>query len=134
MDVFGRSTNGYNPVKHHDDYSDDSSGGGDDDDFVQQHLRNQRTQLQKQDEGLEMLAQSAQRLGQMSMGIHEELDIQNQMLDDMEHDLGEATSNLDRVTKRTRELIRKSGGMKNFMIILTLIGIVVVLVFLLIYF
>lgn len=36
-----------------------------------------KIQLKQQDEGLEMLGQSASRLGQLSMNITEELDTQN---------------------------------------------------------
>ena len=46
-------------------------------DFIQQQIRGQRLQMQEQDAGLEMLGQSAQRLGQLSLGISEELGHQN---------------------------------------------------------
>jgi hypothetical protein len=55
----------------------DSSESDDDDDFVRNHLRKQQQQLEQQDKGLEMLSQSAERLGQLSMNIHEELGQQN---------------------------------------------------------
>jgi len=55
------------------DFSDDD----DDEDFIQRQVRNQRLQMQQQDEGLEMLSKSASRLGQLSMGIAEELSMQN---------------------------------------------------------
>mmetsp|Transcript_33289 Transcript_33289/g.47263 ORF Transcript_33289/g.47263 Transcript_33289/m.47263 type:complete len:91 (+) Transcript_33289:474-746(+) len=87
----------------------------------------------KQDEGLEMLAQSAQRLGQMSENIHEELAYQNQVLEDIENDLDDATDNLDMVTRRTKEMIKKAGGKQNFMIILCLCAVVIVLFILVIY-
>jgi tetrahydromethanopterin S-methyltransferase subunit B len=89
--------------------------------------------MQRQDHGLEMLAQSAQRLGQMSTTISEELDYQNRMLDDMEEDLDVATDNLDLVTLKTREMIQRAGGKQNFLIILVLVGIAMVLFFLILY-
>ena len=49
----------------------------DEDDFIQKQIRNQRMQLKKQDEGLEMLSMSASRLGELSMNIHTELEDQN---------------------------------------------------------
>ena len=88
----------------------------------------------RQDEGLEMLAQSAQRLGQMSTTITEELDYQNNMLDDMEEGLDTATDNLDMVTHKTKEMITKAGGKQNFLIILVLTGVAIVLFLLIIYF
>jgi hypothetical protein len=90
----------------------------------------QQQQMSRQDEGLEMLAQSAQRLGLMSNTITEELDYQNKMLVDMESDLDTATDNLDMVTRKTREMIKKAGGKQNFMIIVSLIGVALVLIYL----
>ena len=55
------------------------------------------------------------------------------MLNDMENDLSEATDNLEYVTRKTKELIQKSGGKKNFCIILGLIGVIVILFFLIVY-
>ena len=51
----------------------------------------------------------------------------------MENDLSDATDNLDYVTRKTKELIKKSGGKKNFCIIMGLIGVIVVLFFLIVY-
>lgn len=113
------------------DYSDASSDEGDD--FIQAAVRNQKSTLAAQDQGLEMLAQSANRLGQMSVGIQEELDYQNNLLNEMESDLETATDRLDLVTKKTKEMIHKAGGMKTFLLISVLVAIVVVLLFLILY-
>lgn len=55
----------------------DSDESDQEDDFIQQEIRNQRLQLQEQDNGLEFLSESATRLGSMSLGISEELNHQN---------------------------------------------------------
>ena len=89
--------------------------------------------MQQQDQGLEMLSQSAERLGQMSMNIHDELNQQNRMLDDMDRDLEEAGENLDMITRKTKELIEKSGGKGNCMLIVCLVITVVVLFLLVLY-
>ena len=57
----------------------------------------------------------------------------NRMLNEMETDLEQATENLSMVTIKTKELIQKSGGKRNFIIILVLSLIVVVLLFLILY-
>jgi t-SNARE complex subunit (syntaxin) len=80
-----------------------------------------------------MLAQSAQRLGQMSNTITEELDYQNKMLDNMEDDLETATDNLDVLTRKTKEMIKKAGGKQNFLIILVLSGVAIILLLLILY-
>ena len=46
-------------------------------DFIQRQIRQQHMQIKKQDDGLEMLSQSAKRLGTLSLGISEELNHQN---------------------------------------------------------
>mmetsp|Transcript_25044 Transcript_25044/g.35051 ORF Transcript_25044/g.35051 Transcript_25044/m.35051 type:complete len:135 (-) Transcript_25044:1314-1718(-) len=129
--IFGRSTSGNYRQIPVNEYSDDSSDEGDD--FIQQSIKSQQQQLQDQDQGLEMLSQSAMRLNQMSLNIHEELGYQNDMLDNMETDLDKATDNLDMLTLKTKEMIQKAGGKQNFLVILGLTGVVVVLLFLVMY-
>ena len=114
-------------------YDSDSDQDDFEDDFIQKQIRTQQLELQKQDEGLDMLTESANRLGTLSLGIHEELNSQNMMLDDMENELDKATTNLNIVTRKTRDLIKKSGGKRNFLIILSMSCVVVILLFLIIY-
>jgi ABC-type transport system involved in cytochrome c biogenesis ATPase subunit len=114
-----------------DDDSDDANG---DNDFTNNSLQRQQEQMRQQDEGLEMLSQSADRLGKMSMTISEELGHQNKMLDEMDQDLDDANENLDFVTRKTKEFIVQSGGQKNCLIIATLAGVVILLFFLIVYF
>ena len=72
----GMSAKGYSQVSRN-DYSDSDDSSFEGDDFIQSQIRQQRLQMKQQDEGLEMLSQSADRLGQLSLGIHEELGNQN---------------------------------------------------------
>ena len=121
----------YNPLSLG-EWSDDSSDEGERD-FVRDQIRSQRQQLKQQDEGLDMLGKSAERLGQLSMNISEELGQQNKMLDDMETGLDQATARLDFVTQKTKELISRSGGKQNFLIIVTLVAIAFILFLLVLY-
>jgi hypothetical protein len=76
------SSSNYNHVRNY-SYSESSSSSsdGEDDfrhhpdkeDFIQREIRQQRMLMRQQDEGLEMLGESATRLSQISLGIHEEL-------------------------------------------------------------
>lgn len=124
----------YSHVRGYSD-SDSSSDGGNpgEDDFIQREIRQQQMMMKEQDQGLEMLGQSAERLSKISLGIHEELGHQNKMLDEVENDLEAATTNLSAVTAKTKDLVRKSGGKRNFVIIVTLTIVVIVLLFLIIY-
>mmetsp|Transcript_26403 Transcript_26403/g.37706 ORF Transcript_26403/g.37706 Transcript_26403/m.37706 type:complete len:139 (+) Transcript_26403:35-451(+) len=124
----------YSQVRSYSDSDSDSSGDNiEDDDFVQREIRQQQMMMKQQDEGLEMLGQSADRLSQISMGIHEELGHQNKMLNEMEEDLETATENLNLVTRKTKELIQKSGGKRNFIIIVVLSVVMIILFFLVLY-
>ena len=109
------------------------SDSDEEDEFISQQIRHQQLELKRQDEGLDMLTESANRLGTLSLGIHEELNQQNIMLDEMENELDKATTNLGLVTKKTKELIQKSGGKRNFLIILAMSIVVVILLLLIIY-
>jgi hypothetical protein len=124
-------------TNHRHNYSrigyDSESGSDQEDDFISQQIRKQKLELKRQDDGLDMLTESASRLGALSLGIHEELNQQNKMLEDMEGDLENAMTSLEIVTQKTKDLIQKSGGKKNFLIILCMSIVVVVLLFLIIY-
>lgn len=89
--------------------------------------------MEQQDQGLDMLSVSVQRLGQLSMGISEEMGHQNKMLDSMEVDLDTATEDLDLVTRKTKEFIKASGGTKNCVVIMGLSAVALVLFLLLLY-
>ncbi|CAM9338122.1 unnamed protein product, partial [Sphacelaria rigidula] len=65
--------------------------------------------MQHQDEHLSDIGQSVSRLGHISLEISKELDTQNKMLDNVNTDFEEAIGGLDAVTKKTKELIKKSG-------------------------
>jgi hypothetical protein len=67
-------------------------------------MHRQQQLMQQQDQGLEMLAQSAERLGTLSMAIHDELGQQNKMLEEMDQDLDEAQEHLGYVTRKTKEV------------------------------
>lgn len=97
-------------------------------------IRNTKQVLMKmQDAGLDALSESVMRLGDMSNGISDELGQQNKMLDSMETDLDTAGDELDIVTRSTKQLIAKSGGMSTFCLILTLSIVVLFLLLLIIY-
>ncbi len=55
------------------------------------------------------------------------------MLNEMEEDLDTATQNLSLVTRKTKELIQKSGGKQNFIIIVVLSIVMIILFFLVVY-
>jgi len=70
-------TNGGYRDDDSDSSDDDDLGNAAQDDFVSREIRQQKLMLKQQDVGLELLSESADRLAQISMGIHEELGHQN---------------------------------------------------------
>ncbi|GMH59236.1 hypothetical protein TrLO_g15042 [Triparma laevis f. longispina] len=105
----------------------------DSDDDIMSAVRSQQEMLTHQDESLDVLGQSAARLGMISLEISDELQAQNKMLDEMGEDLDQADINLEIVTRKTKELIKKSGGCKYFSIIVVLSLVVAILFFLIVY-
>ena len=93
----------------------------------------QQMMMAKQDEGLEMLGQHVEQLGQMSLQIHDELHTQNSMLDDMDHELDQTTQQINYITQKTKDFIVASGGTSNFILILSLAVIAIVLFLLILY-
>lgn len=57
----------------------------------------------------------------------------NRMLDEMENDLDKTTQRLDFVTQKTKEMIKRSGGKQNFLIIVALIVVAFILILLILY-
>ncbi|KAG6577886.1 syntaxin-61 [Phytophthora cinnamomi] len=103
-----------------------------DDDYVAEQRRAQQVERQKQDESLDELHSAVKRLGDMSLNISTELDTQNKMLDDLNDDTDKAKQALEAVTRQTQELIKQSGGMKNFIVIIVLVLILLLLTYLVI--
>jgi t-SNARE complex subunit (syntaxin) len=119
----------YNPLSQLDEFSDDDDDGA----YGSHAAPTPQSLLQQQDAGLEMIEQHVEQLGRLSLQIHEELQGQNELLDEMDDDFEQATVQLDAVTRATQEFIRLSGGTKNCLVIASLTGIVIVLLLLILY-
>lgn len=119
-----------------DDYRDERLGASDgmeEDDIIMQHVRSQQELLTRQDESLSLLGEGAARLGELSLSISQELKTQNKMLDEMGNDIERTEDNVMFVTKKTKELIKLSGGNQTFGIIVCLSIVLAILIFLVIY-
>jgi len=80
-----------------------------------------------------MLESSVQNLNRLSLNISSELKEQNTMLDELDRDTESAMDTIELITKKTQELVAKSGGAKYFSIILCLSIILIILTLLVIY-
>ncbi|KAG9406385.1 hypothetical protein AC1031_002702 [Aphanomyces cochlioides] len=104
----------------------------DDEESLMNDRQLQQREMNKQDEDLDLLSQSVKKLGVMSSNISTELDYQNRKLDEINVETDRAQENLDIITKKTRELIKEAGGMKNLCIIIGLSLLLIILTYLVI--
>ncbi|KAF0743993.1 hypothetical protein Ae201684P_003872 [Aphanomyces euteiches] len=104
----------------------------DDEESLMNDRQLQQREMNKQDEDLDLLSQSVKKLGVMSSNISTELDYQNRKLDEINAETDRAQENLDIITKKTRELIKEAGGMKNLCIIIGLSLLLIILTYLVI--
>ena len=95
--------------------------------FFESEVGGQQAQLAQQDLQLDDLHGSVRRLGDMSLTISNELDLQNQMLDDLDDDLTAGQQAMDAVNKKTKELVEAAGGPQYFCVIVALCCILFVL-------
>lgn len=87
----------------------------------------------EQDDNLDILGSSVSRLGDLSLNMSKEIELQNRMLDSLEADTDSARDKVDILTKKTKEIIQKSGGPRTFCLIVVLVLILLVLTLLVIY-
>lgn len=111
------------PVGEYDD--DDDRNNWSDKRFAQK--------LNKQNDNLDILEASTNRLGEISLNISKEIDLQNRMLSNLEGDVSITQEKVEMLTRKTRDLVKKSGGPKTFCLIITLICILLILTMLVIY-
>lgn len=85
-----------------------------------------------QDEHLDELHASASRLGAISVSIRDELHQQNKLISEINEEVEQAQTSLERATNRTNEFIRRHGGWGYCCVIFALCVILLVLVLVLI--
>lgn len=72
-------------------------------------------------------------IGDISLNISKEIDLQNRMLSNLEVDVEAGQQKVSMLTQKTKELVKKAGGCRNFGIILALTLIFLFLLFLVLY-
>ena len=100
--------------------------------FIVDKQAEARMIMQQQDEDLTELGQGVDRLNEMSMGINQELQTQNRMLDDLDRDIDEAAEKMNFVMGKLAKLL-KTKDTCQLCVIISLTLILVLLVFLVIY-
>mmetsp|Transcript_39822 Transcript_39822/g.66811 ORF Transcript_39822/g.66811 Transcript_39822/m.66811 type:complete len:241 (-) Transcript_39822:232-954(-) len=100
--------------------------------FIQSNNCEQELLMRRQDDDLDQLSASVNRLGAVSLTISNELDSQGLLLEDLDEDLEGVRARLGAVQRRLQHVIKKAGMRGQiFMIIflLVLLGILCALAF-----
>lgn len=105
----------------------------DNDDFIQSESDRQMLLIKKQDEELDELSLSVQRIGGVGLTIHEELLAQEKIIDELGNEMDSTTNRLDFVQKKVAMVMKKASAKGQIMMILGLLALFIFL-FILVFF
>uniref|UniRef100_A0A0E0N7Y7 t-SNARE coiled-coil homology domain-containing protein n=1 Tax=Oryza rufipogon TaxID=4529 RepID=A0A0E0N7Y7_ORYRU len=99
----------------------------DNDDFIASESDRQLLLMRQQDEELDELSESVQRIGGVGLTIHEELSGQERILNDLSLEMETTSNRLDFVQKRVAMVMKKAGIKGQIMLILFLVVLFIIL-------
>ncbi|KAI3762506.1 hypothetical protein L1987_52936 [Smallanthus sonchifolius] len=105
----------------------------DDDDFITSESDRQMLLIRQQDEELDELSASVERIGSVGLTIHDELQAQERIIDDLGSEMDSTSNRLDFVQKKVAVVMKKASAKGQMMMILFLIVLFIVL-FVLVFF
>ncbi|GER35250.1 syntaxin 61 family protein [Striga asiatica] len=91
------------------------------------NARNQLLLIRQQDEELDELSASVQRIGGVGLTIHEELLAQEKIIDDLGMEMDSTSNRLDFVQKKVAMVMKKASAKGQFMMILFLLVLFIIL-------
>ncbi|CEM22868.1 unnamed protein product [Vitrella brassicaformis CCMP3155] len=100
--------------------------------FIGSQRQEQQTYMRQQDEQLEELAKSAERLNHTALTINHELEDQQRMLSELDEDVDNTAEKMNFVMKRMAKLL-KTNDTRQLCLILLLVLILVLLFLLVLY-
>uniref|UniRef100_A0A7I4BBV5 t-SNARE coiled-coil homology domain-containing protein n=1 Tax=Physcomitrium patens TaxID=3218 RepID=A0A7I4BBV5_PHYPA len=83
--------------------------------------------LKEQDEDLDDLSATVERLGDVGLSIHEELSVQGHLMDELTNDMDSTANRLDFVQKRIAGVLKKAGWKGQVMTIVFLVVLLLIL-------
>lgn len=98
-----------------------------DDDFISSESDRQMLLIKRQDEELDELSESVQRIGGVGLTIHEELIGQERILDELSMEMETTSNRLDFVQKKVAVVLKKAGAKGQIMLIAFLIVLFIIL-------
>ncbi|XP_020246580.1 syntaxin-61-like [Asparagus officinalis] len=105
----------------------------DNDDFISSESDRQQLLIRQQDEELDELSASVQRIGGVGLTIHEELSGQDRILGDLSIEMETASNRLDFVQKKVAMVMKKASAKGQLMMIVFLVVLFIIL-FILVFF
>ncbi|XP_038712254.1 syntaxin-61 [Tripterygium wilfordii] len=99
----------------------------DEDDFIQSESDRQLLLIKQQDDELDELSASVERIGGVGLTIHEELLSQEKIIDDLGTEMDGTSNRLDFVQKKVAMVMKKAGAKGQIMMILFLVVLFIVL-------
>uniref|UniRef100_A0A6N2L1Z7 t-SNARE coiled-coil homology domain-containing protein n=2 Tax=Salix TaxID=40685 RepID=A0A6N2L1Z7_SALVM len=99
----------------------------DNDNFIQSESDRQMLLIKQQDEELDELSASVERIGGVGLTIHEELLAQERIIDDLGTEMDTTSNRLDFVQKKVAMVMKKASAKGQFMMILFLVVLFVIL-------
>ncbi|XAR71059.1 hypothetical protein NMG60_11028147 [Bertholletia excelsa] len=105
----------------------------DNDDFISSESDRQLLLIRQQDEELDELSASVERIGGVGLTIHDELMAQDKIIDELGKDMEGTSDRLDFVQKKVAMVMKKAGAKGQIMMILFLVVLFIIL-FVLVFF
>jgi len=105
----------------------------DNDDFISSESDQQLLLIRQQDEELDELSASVERIGGVGLTIHEELLAQEKIIDELGSEMDSTSTRLDFVQKKVGMVMKKAGAKGQIMMMLFLVVLFIVL-FVLVFF
>ncbi|CAN1123507.1 SYP61 [Linum perenne] len=99
----------------------------DNDDFIQSESDRQFLLIKQQDEELDVLSASVERIGGVGLTIHEELLSQEKIIDDLGNEMDSTANRLDFVQKKVAMVMKKASFKGQLMMILFLVVLFIIL-------
>mmetsp|Transcript_26820 Transcript_26820/g.104142 ORF Transcript_26820/g.104142 Transcript_26820/m.104142 type:complete len:202 (-) Transcript_26820:3016-3621(-) len=79
------------------------------DEFIQNEFQHQELIMRQQDQGLDDLAKTVQRIGDMGMVMHQELNEQAEILEDIDSEMDSATNRLQLLQRKLDQIVAQTG-------------------------
>ncbi|XP_076909096.1 syntaxin-61-like isoform X1 [Bidens hawaiensis] len=105
----------------------------DNDDFISSESDRQMLLIKRQDEELDELSASVERIGSVGLTIHDELIAQDKIIEELGSEMDSTSNRLDFVQKKVAVVMKKASAKGQFMMILFLIVLFIIL-FVLVFF